>query len=392
MVPESVHGRKVGRRMSSIRKKPSGRYEARYRDPGGRLRGKTFRTKRAAQEFLDRTGTAIGDGTWRDPALAKVPLVDYTTWWLEQRPELRPRTRELYSGLLRLHIEPHLGECAFGSLTTAEIRSWHARLLQRGTPGPVTVAKAYRLLRCILNDAVEDGLLLRNPCTIRGAGVERSPERPVATIEQVYQLADAIDERYRLMVLLGTFCGLRLGELVALRRDRVDLLHRRVIVSEQGQELSDGTRYYGPPKTAAGVRSVALPPHLVVDVEHHLLRWVGPEPTDLLFTGPKANELYRATFNAAWDRARRSVGMDTFHFHDLRHTGNTLAAGTGASTRELMARMGHASARAALIYQHASEERDIQIAERLSAMTDEALGRSKNPVNADESSHIGRNG
>jgi integrase len=388
MVPESVHGRKVGRRMSSIRKKPSGRYEARYRDPGGRLRGKTFRTKRAAQEFLDRTGTAIGDGTWRDPALAKVPLVDYTTWWLDQRP----RTRELYSGLLRLHIEPHLGECAFGSLTTAEIRSWHARLLQRGTPGPVTVAKAYRLLRCILNDAVEDGLLLRNPCTIRGAGVERSPERPVATIEQVYQLADAIDARYRLMVLLGTFCGLRLGELVALRRDRVDLLHRRVIVSEQGQELSDGTRYYGPPKTAAGVRSVALPPHLVVDVEHHLLRWVGPEPTDLLFTGPKANELYRATFNAAWDRARRSVGMDTFHFHDLRHTGNTLAAGTGASTRELMARMGHASARAALIYQHASEERDIQIAERLSAMTDEALGRSKNPVNADESSHIGRNG
>lgn len=382
--------------MSSIRKKPSGRYEARYRDPGGRLRGKTFRTKRAAQEFLDRTGTAIGDGTWRDPALAKVPLVDYTTWWLEHRPELRPRTRELYSGLLRLHIEPYLGECAFGSLTTAEIRSWNARMLQRGKPGPVTVAKAYRLLRCILNDAVEDGLLLRNPCTIRGAGVERSPERPVATIEQVYQLADAIEGRYRLMVLLGTFCGLRLGELVALRRDRIDVLHRRVIISEQGQELSDGTRYYGPPKTAAGVRSVALPPHLVVDVEDHLLRWVGPEPAALLFTGPKANELYRATFNAAWDRARRAVGMDAFHFHDLRHTGNTLAAGTGASTRELMARMGHASARAALVYQHASEERDVQIAERLSAMTDEALGRSRNRANGDESSRrssdMGHNG
>jgi integrase len=150
-----------------------------------------------------------------------------------------------------------------------------------------------------------------------------------------------------------------------------------VIVSEQGQELADGTRHYGPPKTAAGVRTVALPPHLVADVEDHMLRWVGPSPTDLLFTGPKATELYRATFNSAWDRARRAVGMDDFHFHDLRHTRNTLAAGTGASTKELMARMGHASARAALIYQHASEERDVMIAERLSAMTEEALKGSE---------------
>ena len=361
--------------MSSIRKKPSGRYEARYRDPGGRLRGKTFRTKREAQEFLDRTGTSIGDGAWRDPALAKVRLAEYTTWWLENRPELRPRNGSSTTAFAS--IEPQLGDCGFGSLTTAEIRAWHAELLRKGKPGSVTVAKAYRLLRGILNDAVEDGLLVRNPCTIRGAGVERSPERPVASIAQVYGLADAIEDRYRLMVLLGTFCGLRLGELLALRRDRIDVLHRRVIVSEQGQELADGTRHYGPPKTAAGVRTVALPPHLVADVEDHMLRWVGPSPTDLLFTGPKATELYRATFNSAWDRARRAVGMDDFHFHDLRHTGNTLAAGTGASTKELMARMGHASARAALIYQHASEERDVIIAERLSAMTEEALKGSE---------------
>ena len=359
--------------MTSIRKKPSGRYEVRYRDPGGQLRGKTFRTKREAQEFSDRTGTAIGEGTWRDPALAKVRLIEYSTWWLENRPELRPRTRELYSGLLRLHIEPYLGECRFGSLTTAEVRAWHAQLLRQGKSGRVTVAKSYRLLRCILNDAVEDGLLMRNPCTIRGAGVEKSPERPIATIAQVYQLADAIEERYRLMVLVGTFCGLRLGELLALRRDRIDVLHRRVIVREQGQELANGTRLYGPPKSAAGVRTVALPPHLVPEVEEHLLRWVGPEPSDLLFSGPKATELYRATFNVAWDRARRAAGMDGFHFHDLRHTGNTLAAGTGASTKELMARMGHASARAALIYQHASTDRDVLIAERLSEMTADAL-------------------
>jgi integrase len=94
-----------------------------------------------------------------------------------------------------------------------------------------------------LNSAVEDGLLARNPCIIWGAGVERSPERPVATIEQLYELANAMGPRYRLMVLLATFCGLRLGELLALRRARVDPLHRQIKVNEQRQELADGSRF-----------------------------------------------------------------------------------------------------------------------------------------------------
>jgi integrase len=102
---------------------------------------------------------------------------------------------------------------------------------------------------------------------------------------------------------------------------------------------------------------------------------VYPEFYEMGSRRPKAAELYRATFNASWDRARRVCGMPTFHFHDLRHTGNTLAAGTGASTKELMARMGHASARAALIYQHASEERDVLICR--AAVSDDRRGVEK---------------
>ncbi len=364
--------------MSTVRKKPSGRYEARYRDPAGRSRGKTFATKRAAQHFLDQIGTELASRTWRDPSLGKIRLCEYTTWWLENRPDLRPRTRVLYEGLLRLHIEPALGPCRFESLSPATVREWHTALVLSETPGPVTVAKAYRLLRSILNSAIADGFLTRNPCIIRGAGVERSPERPVATIEQVYALADAMGPRYRLMVLLATFCGLRLGEILALRRDRVDLLHRRIIVSEQRQELPDGTRFYGPPKTAAGIRSIALPPHLLEEVELHLDSLVGPEPDAFVFSGPRTNSLSRATFNPTWQKARHQVGLDHLHFHDLRHTGNTLAAATGASTKELMARMGHASARAALIYQHASSERDVTIAEGLSALAINALRQPRN--------------
>ena len=360
--------------MSVIRKKPSGRYEARYRDPSGRLRGKTFPTKREAQQFLDRTGTAIVDQAWRDPTLGKVKLEEYTGWWLDNRPDLRPRTRVLYGDLLRLHITPHLGQCRFDGLNTATVRAWHAGMLRLGKPGPVTVAKAYRLLRTILNAAVEDGLLVRNPCTIKGAGVERSPERPIATIEQVYYLADAIEPRYRVMVLLATFCGLRLGELLALRRDRVDLVRGRINVLEQRSDLPDGTRVFGPPKTAAGVRSISIPPHLMEEVLFHLDTWVAQGGESFVFSGPKTEGLRRATIDTAWGRARRSVGVEHLHFHDLRHTGNTLAASTGASTKELMARMGHASPRAALIYQHATEERDAVIAEGLSKMVRDALG------------------
>lgn len=232
------------------------------------------------------------------------------------------------------------------------------------------MAKAYRLLKTLCNDAVADGLLAQNPCAIRGASVERSPERPVVTVDQVNALAEAIEGRYRAMVLLAAFCGLRLGELLALRRDRVDLLHRTVRVEEQCQELADGRTILGPPKTAAGVRTVSVLPHIVGDVEHHLAAWAGPEPDAPLFSGPKASGLYRATFESAWKRARTAVGLPHGHFHDLRHAGNVLA--TGASTKELMARMGHASPRAALIYQHATAEREATIAEGISRLVEQA--------------------
>jgi integrase len=111
------------------------------------------------------------------------------------------------------------------------------------------------------------------------------------------------------------------------------------------------------------------------DLDDRLLHWVAPEPSAFIFTGPKAEALPRATFNTAWDRARCVVGAKHLHFHDLRHTGNTLAASTGASTKELMARMGHASTRAALIYQHATEERDVAIADGLSEIALKILQR-----------------
>ena len=171
------------------------------------------------------------------------------------------------------------------------------------------------------------------------------------------------------MVLLATFCGLRLGELLALRRDRIDLAQRRLTVIEQVTELQDGTRTVGPPKTAAGRRAVSIPPHIVRDIELHLQEFAAREDEALLLPAWGGGFLRKSNFHRRiWAPATRAVGVQHLHFHDLRHTGNTLAASTGASTRELMARMGHASARAALIYQHATDSRDAEVAEAISRL------------------------
>ena len=246
----------------TVRKLPSGRFQARYNVAGEVHRAPTtFGTKREADAFLAGVRADLTRGRWSDPRAAAVPLRDYATRWVTQHPGLRPRTVELYESELRLHILPALGDVAIGGLTVGRVRAWRSAMLAAGSPGPSTVAKCYRLLRAILNTAVEDELISRNPCVIKGAGVERAPERPVVTIAQVYELADAIGPRFRAMVLVAAFAGLRLGELQALTRQRVNLLHAEINVVEQLHELRGGKVVTGPPKSDAGVRTSPSPPH-----------------------------------------------------------------------------------------------------------------------------------
>src|SRR3546814_23229 len=154
-------------------------------------------------------------------------------------------------------------------------------------PGASTAAKCYRLLRAILNTAVDDGLLASNPCTIRGAGAENTTERKLPTLGQVFELADAVKPRYRALVLAAAFSGLRRGELFGLRREHVDVEYRTVMVKEQRQQLSDGAHIVGPPKSDAGRRTVALPPEVFEPLVEHLERFVGPETSAWVFTGDK---------------------------------------------------------------------------------------------------------
>ncbi len=258
-----------GRPFGTLRQLPSGRYQVRYLGPDGLRRAapRTFATRADARRWLSLVEGEIARGTWEDRSSEGEPLVDYGARWIAERPGLSERSIELYSGLLRLHIGPTLGPKGIRKITPADVRSWRQGLLDAGV-GPSTVSKAYRLLRAILNTAFDDELIRRNPCRIKGAGVEHPAERPVLALEQVMVLADAIDPRYRLLVLLAVFASLRWGELMGLRKTDFDLVDGLVRV-ERSVVLIGAEQVVKRPKTAAGVRTVAFPRWLLPLVEAH---------------------------------------------------------------------------------------------------------------------------
>ena len=366
------------RRFGRVRRLPSGRWQARYRGPDGRDHPalSTFATKTDAERWLSLTEADIIKDNWLNPDAGRILFADYAPTWVEERPNLRPKTLQLYRGLVRLHLMPILGAYAVVDIAEPVVRRWRKTLLDSGV-GPVTVAKAYRLLKAILNTAVDDGLIRRNPCRIKGAGQEKSPERPVLTLRQVFDLADAFtDRRYRLLILLAVFCGLRWGELAALRRKHIDVSAGLIRVEAAVVELTTGALVTGPPKSLAGIRWVTIPPFLLADVVEHLDDFTGAAPESLVFTGPKGAQLRRSNFTRIWRSALEAAGLVGIHFHDLRHTGNTLAAEAGASLRELMDRMGHSSTRAAYIYQHRTALRDKMIADEISRRVEAEQTRS----------------
>ncbi|MGH4008101.1 MAG: tyrosine-type recombinase/integrase [Pseudonocardiaceae bacterium] len=365
--------RKGRRRFGWVRKLPSGRFQASYLGPDGqrRLAPETFERKGDADRWLSVVESEILRGEWTDPLLGRVPFAEFGERWIKEH-RLGERTRQEYLGLWRNHVGPFLGSIELVEFSTGTIRSWRAALLREGRSED-RVAKAYRLVRAIFNTAVDDGRIKRNPCRIKGAGEHRSAERTTATVPQVYALAERMPDRFRVLVLAAAFTGLRWGELIALRRCDVDLTQRVLYVRRRLAQLGRGGMQAGPPKSAAGVRNVALPAVLVDELRRHIEHYAGSGVEGLVFRGEKGAMLRRGNFGRStkWPVVVVAAGLPAgFHFHDLRHTGNQLAANSGATTRELMHRMGHGSMRAALIYQHATTDRDRSIAEALSALVD----------------------
>ncbi|WP_409328897.1 site-specific integrase [Trujillonella humicola] len=318
----------------------------------------------------------MDSGRWIDPKAGKETLQVYAERWVETRlvrgRPLAPRTAELYRAQLKNHIVPALGSTPLRQLEASAVRAWYGKLSGPRGPGQVTTAKCYRLLRAICTTAVEDNLIAKNPCSIRGAGQERSSERPMFTLAQVQALTDAVEDRWRALILLAAWTGLRIGELSALRREHLDLAAGTVSVRSSVVDVVGQERSYGPPKSAASRRTVAIPPHIIDDLERHLATYAQPGANGLVFVGPKGGPVRRNNFSQVWAPAAKAAGLPFgSHLHDLRGWGATIAARHGATTKELMHRLGHASPAMALRYQRAEQERDAALAAAMSASVKE---------------------
>ncbi|MCU1689535.1 MAG: integrase family protein, partial [Jatrophihabitantaceae bacterium] len=276
--------------FGTIRKLPSGRYQARYTDPEGAKHAApvTFDAKIDAEGWLSTIRADIVRGVWNPPTTVAPPAVvtfaGYAATWLAQR-DVTPRTREHYSKLLDRQILPAFREMPVHILSPAAVREWYSRL-DAGTP--TTRAHAYALLKAICATAVDDDLLVANPCRIRGAGqAKRVSKTEPASVDELAVLVAAMPQRYRLMTLLAAWCGLRFGELTELRRKDIDtkagtIKVRRAVVhvgtkavvsalETEGAAPSPKTEaIVSTPKTEAGVRDVSIPPHLMPAVRAHL--------------------------------------------------------------------------------------------------------------------------
>ncbi len=374
------------RYFGNVRKLPSGRWQARYTGPDDRVysaktpEGKplTFQTKALADGWLAKVRADIERGTWVSPDRAKpvAPKMfrEYADAWLPSRRvkggrPLAVRTREHYEQLLQDHLYPTFGDVPVSDIEPSAVRAWHADMGE--ATGPTATAHAYGLLRTILNTALSDGLIAANPCRVRGAGqtTRRVKIRP-ATLAELETIASNVPVRYRLGIMLAAWCALRFGELAALRRRDIDLKNGVLHVRQGAVWTKSAGQMFKDPKSEAGRRDVHIPPHLIPMIKQHLQEHVVAEREALLF--PAAGDLSRpmasSTLKRVYWPAREKAGRPDLRFHDLRHTGATLAAATRATLAELMQRLGHSTPAAAMRYQHATKDRAQAIANALSKL------------------------
>lgn len=359
-------------------------YEVRYRGIDGREHSKTLRTRKEAEAYERDQLSALARGTWTDPVAGRVTLKAWADEWSQTIVHLAGSSMKIYESNLRLHILPVLGAHQLGRITTPMCRAWLSELMVKpkrggGVLSPASVHQAYRTLHTVMASAVENGFIGRNP--LDGVKPPRVPQTPMKflTPEQVHTLANEIDPRYRAFVLLGAYCGLRAGEMLALTWDQVRMLERRVEVTKQ-TDASQPLGAVKAPKTAAGRRSVSLP-RVVADAlaEHALLANLsdgtqGPR-TGLVFTSARGGPVDLHNLRQrTWAPAVKKAGLAGLRIHDLRHTYASLAISTGASVKVIQQGLGHASAAMTLDrYGHLLPSEAEAVADRLDDLARSAM-------------------
>lgn len=326
-------------------------WRAHYRDPEGKQRSASFATKRDAERFLVGVESDKLRGAFIAPERAAMTVGEIAKTWFAGRLDLAPSTRSNYRRWIDSVIEPKWGAVKLSDLRHSAVQAWVNDLAAERSPA--TVAKLHRLLSMILDAAVRDERLVRNPAAAVSLPKVQHAERQYLTHAQVDALARECGP-YRLAVLFLAYTGIRFGELAALRVGRLDLMRRRARIAESVTPV-DGVLAFGPTKSGTA-RDVPVPRFLVDDL---VALVAGKAPGDLVFTSPSGDTLRVANFRARYfDRAAVAVGLDGLNPHALRHTAASLAIASGADVKVVQTMLGHAKASMTLdLYGHLFPDR-----------------------------------
>lgn len=326
----------------SVEKKDNGRYLARWRDPDGKQRARTFARKVDATRFLATMTTDALQGRYIDPDAGRVTVEEYGTTWAKSQP-WRPTSRQRTEGILARHVYPRFGSVELRKVRRSDVQAWVGSMTAAGL-APSTVEAYYRTLAAVMLAARRDRLIHESPCD--GVSLPRSSTSSTSlvplTTDEVYALADAMPDRYRALVLVSAGLGLRQGEACGLTVDRVDFLRRTVRIDRQLLTPSAGVCTFGPVKTASSNRVLTLPATVAEVLAAHLARF--PAGQDgLIFTSSTGAPIRRSTYSDAFRRAARDAGVEASS-HDLRHYCAASLIAAGCSVKAVQHFLGHKNA------------------------------------------------
>ncbi|HET9773138.1 MAG TPA: tyrosine-type recombinase/integrase [Acidimicrobiia bacterium] len=357
------------RQFGKIRKLPSGRWQARYRDASGDevAAPQTFPTKGEAGRFLAQVETEMARGEWRDPRLGRVTLAEWVTTYLDGAGHKRATTRARDEIVLRKHFLPTLGSRPIALITPLDIRRVVEAMAE--SLAPATVRTNYAVLKAVLNAAVEADLIVKSPCRGIRLMAARKLERPEVRPQDLDRLAAAMRPEYRPVVYVAGVLGLRWSEIAGLRVRHLDFLRRTLTVTETIAEVS-GRLQPATTKSAASRRTLSVPPFLMAMLAEHLAASGRPGPDDLVFTAPAGGPLRVANFRLrVWAPAVEVAGLGDLTFHGLRHAAASFMVGAGEHPRVIQHRLGHSTARLSLeLYAHVSEAADRDAAAHLDTL------------------------
>lgn len=316
-----------------------GRWLARWRDPSGRQRKKSFPRRVDAERFLSDLMSEMHRGSYVDPAAGKVRLDAFAETWAAGLSHLKDTTASRYQDVARTHVVPRWGSWPLSKIAGSDVAAWIGQLRDEGLSAG-TVRKIHLVLSLILDAAVRDGRIAKNPA--KGVRLPRQTRRDprFLTPVEVRRLIEAAGPN-GLQVAVLAFTGLRFGEFAALRVGRFDPQRGRLTVAES-VTLVRNVMTWSTPKNHR-TRSVPVPPSLVAALVEQVQ---GRAADELLFSAPmggpiRLNNWRRRVFEPARDAAGLSADLTP---HDLRHTAASLAVAMGANVKAVQQMLGHASA------------------------------------------------